>query len=456
MSAPSESPSKPDRWHPQLYRSRDGVPVLAPEIVSELGRDVMIVDLRERTQMSGPLGHVSGAIWVPFQGFREALGDLPVDTRLVLVSSRGERSAEAAIELERLGMTRVASMLGGMEEWRARGIGVSRREDTYRLSFPEAEAAAEGGQRQAGQRLQADDIVRHIGDPVALRWTKMAAFLMQSRISCVDGRDSQGVVGTPGGDAGEFLLALAAIESLTKSEFEIETVADLLDDYLETFGRFYMHTDRHAVEHWIQAIRADPQVAAALPDAAAGGDEWVQWFRSPPVQVRDRLLRLLALPGTIGCGHLRLMILHPTAYELRPQLVVAFLSAYFRRLWAGASGLEYVVLEGAHAEQAVVNIVLEGEIWPFTRVPLIPPAGAIQIFVNHPQVVAYLRRQVAGFFSTHSEIGVDEGHYEEIAERMAELGEQQLGQTISHLAEGLPIFEARFLADGSVFVTEIG
>ncbi len=455
MSAPFKSPSKPNRWHPQLYRSRDGVPVLAPEIVSELGRDVMIVDLRERTQMSGPLGHVSGAILVPFDNFRAALGRLPADTRLVLVSGRGQRSAEAVIELERAGMTRVASMLGGMEEWRARGIGVSRREDTYRLTVPDSEADAETADA-SGQRLEVDDIVAHIGDPVALRWTKMAAFLLQSRISCIDGRDSQGVVGTPGGDAGEFLLALAAIESLTEIEFGIETVADLLDDYIETFGRFYMHTDRHAVGHWILAMRADPQIAAALPDSAADSDEWARWFRSPPVQVRERLLGLLVEPGNIGCGHLRLMTEHPAAYGLRRQLVVAFLRAYFRRIWTGASGLECVVLEGAHAEQAVVNIVLEGEIWPFTRVPLIPPAGAIQIFVNHPQVVTYLRRQVAGFFSIHSEIGIEEGHDAQIAERMAELGAQQLGQTICHLAKGLPIFEARFLVDGSVFVTEVG
>ncbi len=454
MSDPSKSPTTPKRWHPQLYRSRDGVPVLAPEIVSELGRDVMIVDLRERRQLSGPLGHVPGAISVPFDGVRAALGRLPLDTRLVLVSSRGQRSAEAAIDLEREGMTRVASMLGGMEEWRARGIGVSRRDDTYTLTVPDR--GAEAGQAVMGERLSVDDIVAHIGDPVALRWAKMAAFLMQSRTSCVDGRDSQGVVGTPGGDAGEFLLALAAIESLTEIEFGAEKVADLLDDYLETFGRFYMHTDRHAVEHWIQAMRADPQVAAVLPGSAAQSDEWAQWFRSPPVEVRDRLLGLLIEPGNIGCGHLRLMTEHAADYGLRRQLVAAFLSAYFRRLWAGASGIEYVVLEGAHAEQAVVNIVLEGEIWPFTRVPLIPPAGAIQIFVNHPQVVTYLRRQVAGFFSIHSEVGIEEGHDAKIAERMAELGAQQLGQTIAHLADGLPIFEARFLVDGSVFVSEIG
>ena len=40
-----------------------------------------------------------------------------------------------------------------------------------------------------------------------------AEIARQDRLSCVDGRDDSGVMGTPGGDAGEFLLALAAVEA---------------------------------------------------------------------------------------------------------------------------------------------------------------------------------------------------------------------------------------------------
>ncbi len=141
-------------------------------------------------------------------------------------------------------------------------------------------------------------------------------------------------------------------------------------------------------------------------------------------------------------------------YGLRKGLVVAFIRGFFRRLWAGATGLDYVVLEGDHAEQGVVNIVVDGDVWPFTRVPLIQPAGAIQLFVNHPQVVTYLRGQMAGFFSLHPEIGVEPEDHEKIAARMAELGGEQLGATLERLAKGLPIFEARFMGDGTVLVSE--
>lgn len=451
MSVPSETPNRPNRWHPQLYRSSDGVPVLPPEIVSELGRGVLVVDVRERSELTGSIGHIPSASWIPASQLSAAVQGMARDTRIVLVSGRGRRSAEAATELEKLGMIRVASMLGGMEEWRSRGLGVSRREGTFSSGLA---AAAEPTSAPDKERLTCDDIIAHIGDPNSLRWIKLAAFLMHSRISCVDGRDSQGVVGTPGGDAGEFVLAMASIESLTDTEFDAAAVEALLDDYLETFGRFYMHTDRRAVEVWVQAMRADPELDKVLPGHGSTTDQWREWFRSPPVEHRQQLLELLTQPGHIGCGHLRLMTQFSEVYGLRRGLVVAFIRGFFRRLWAGAAGLDYVVLEGDHAEQAVVNIVVDGEVWPFTRVPLIQPAGAIQIFVNHPQVVTFLRSQIAGFFALHSEIGVEPEDHGKIAARMAELGGQQLGATLDRLAKGLPIFEARFLGDGTLQVTE--
>jgi hypothetical protein len=49
-----------------------------------------------------------------------------------------------------------------------------------------------------------------------VRWVKMAALLLHGKSSCVDGRDDHGVIGTPGGDAGEFLLALTSIERVDR------------------------------------------------------------------------------------------------------------------------------------------------------------------------------------------------------------------------------------------------
>jgi hypothetical protein len=306
-----------------------------------------------------------------------------------------------------------------------------------------------------GDGLTVAALEAHIGDPAALQRVKAAAFLMRSRTSCVDGRDPSGIVGTPGGDAGEFLLALASIEALTGAEIPGPTVKCLLAGYLETFGRFYMHTDRHAFDHWVAALRAEPALAEALPPEDAALDTWRAWLNRPPKEHRARVLDLLTRPANIGCGHLRLMTENAGVYGIRDGLVAAFLRAFFEADWSGEVDLDYVILEGDHAERGVLSVVLDQPIWPFTRVPLIPPAGALQIFVNHPQVVAYLRQQIAGFFTLQPDLGIGPDDHARLLAKMEALAEQQLGATLERLAAGLPVFEARFDRQGGVTVVKV-
>jgi hypothetical protein len=74
----------------------------------------------------------------------------------------------------------------------------------------------------------------------------MAALLLHGKTSCVDGRDEHGVIGTPGGNAGEFLLALTSIERATGKHFPVECMEEVLRGYLDTFGHFYVHSDTDA------------------------------------------------------------------------------------------------------------------------------------------------------------------------------------------------------------------
>jgi hypothetical protein len=66
--------------------------------------------------------------------------------------------------------------------------------------------------------------------------------------SCVDARSTYAVLGTPGGDFGEWLLAMAAAEKLNPAhKFTMEEVNSLFQEFLyrmEGIGRhyFYLHT----------------------------------------------------------------------------------------------------------------------------------------------------------------------------------------------------------------------
>ena len=91
----------------------------------------------------------------------------------------------------------------------------------------------------------------------------------------------------------------------------------------------------------------------------------------------------------------------PAAGSVHPAertLQVSWIAAELRS--AGHEETETQVLPGSHAEGAVVNVVAEHGVESFSRIPLVSPmAGGSQMFVNHPQVSAFLRGQIARFSS---------------------------------------------------------
>jgi len=99
----------------------------------------------------------------------------------------------------------------------------------------------------------------------------------------------------------------------------------------------------------------------------------------------------------------------------------------------------------------VVNIRLAEEIWTLSRVPLIFPIyGGQQMFVNHPDVSAYLRRVTVKYLARGaSPLSVDPAQERRLQEAIDELAARQLGATAGYLAKGLPMFEVIFAEDGS-------
>jgi rhodanese-related sulfurtransferase len=438
-------------WKERVDRSVGGRPQLDPEFVAELGREARIIDLRERDQLVGVLGHIPGAIPVPLTEVATIPAKLGLDARVVLVSSDSERSSRAALYLESLDMNYVAALRGGMRAWKEKGFAISRDPAIFDRRLDHEPAREPPGEPVIpGCKLSVDQIAWHVGQPGSIRWLKFAALMMHGKSACIDGRDDHGVIGTPGGDAGEFVLGLAAVEQLAGVALSDERVAQLLIHWVDTFGRFYLHSDVSASNKFIASLRADPEVVPHL-GTVWEAHEWRAFMRRPPVAGREPILRHFMTPENLGCGHLRLSMQHPDRYGVRTELVQAFLRAFFRNRWAGATELEYVVLGGDHGEGAVVQVVVEGELWPYTRIPLLSPAfEGMQMFVIHPQVSTYLRRQRAAFLAAElSELQLDEAA---LARTICELGERQLGETASRLAGGLPLIEVRFDRKGDFTV----
>ena len=99
-----------------------------PELVTTSGRictetakaelaagNPLLVDVRTPGEFEG--GHVGGAVNVPLIELAERAGKLPRDRRLLIVCRSGYRSSAALSVLERSGLTDLAHVIGGMNEW---------------------------------------------------------------------------------------------------------------------------------------------------------------------------------------------------------------------------------------------------------------------------------------------------------------------------------------------------
>ncbi|CAN5120728.1 hypothetical protein BH09MYX1_BH09MYX1_66690 [soil metagenome] len=435
-------------WVASELRSPSGISLHSPDYASRLGRSTRIVDLRTEEELLGPLGYIPGSDWIPNDEAVAKLSTLGKDEPMMLVSRGAERAGDVAKTLEDMGFRFVSALMGGIIAWRQVGFSTVRDEAILqrRGQLREINARWEASKRV----LAREDVARHVGDPLSVRWIKLAALLVSGRLSCVDGRDDSGIVGTPGGDAGEFLLALAALERTSGVRVDDKTLRTLLLRRLYAFGNFYLHSDINASNALIGKLRADARFDEPL-SRVSEALEWRHFMNAPPLAIRSALLEHMVEPDHIGCGHLRLSIQRAADYGVRRELVEGFLRTFFALRWEGVDENEVTILPGGHAEGAVVNVMLEDEPEAFSRIPLVSPmAQGSQMFINHPQVSRYLRKQLVRFLAVQRDIvKLGSGAEPELTRAVEEIGATQLGVTLSALAGGLPAFEATFEGEES-------
>lgn len=459
IPSPSTEPVVPsqsvDSSTHEFHRSPGGTFEIAPEQVAAWRRNasdeasVRIVDVREPEELTDEFGHIPGVEQVSLGNLTQVAEGWDPDRPVVLVCRTGRRSARGVDQLEALGLRRVASMTGGMLRWKELGLPVSHAADDIVSIAPNG---SEGGAAEVAVRGAPNAPPLRI-EPTDVRWIRTATLLSSGSESCVDGRDPHAVVGTPGGDAGELIVSLATVESFGSEPLEGSALELLVDEWIETFGRFYMHSDEHALEHLREAVLDDPRFASR-GIAPRDVHEMENIVRHPPAGLEDALLERLIEPSNVGCGHLRSMLIDPEDFLVRKELPSDLLRAVFRHMWRAPEDVEWVVLEGEHEERAVVIVSLDREVHAYTKVPAVPPSlDGRQAFVAHPQVTAYLREENASFLLERSPALAHRVHRGDFVRRMRRIADVQLEATLSRLANGLPVYEARFGAPGSAPVT---
>jgi rhodanese-related sulfurtransferase len=437
-------------WVEALVRGEHREPYVPASFAARHARLLHFVDVRARAELSGPLGRVPGSFSVLPEDIASVAKELHADDPVVVVDRSGERGPELAKALEAKGMRLVASMIGGVAAWRGQGYATTRALPLRLGKLARIEPGFEAHKRT----LSLEDIREHLGDPRAIHKQKLASLLTHGHLSCVDGRDHGALLGTPGGDGGELLLVLSALEQLRGTELDDEALYAVLRARLDAFGSCGLHTDIAAGNRTIAALRAHPRLAKHVENVSETLD-WRAFFTSPPPEAVDDLLEIMAAPDHLGCGHLKLSMLHADEYGTRAALVRSLLRAFFRTRWEGSTETVYQALPGGHAEGAVLRVRTPEDASMFAEVPLVSPLfGGTQMFVAHPEVARTMRGLTMQLLGSLGLVPTDairrlEGIVDELASR-------QLSRTLHALGEGLPIYDLVFDTCGGYHVEAAG
>merc|ERR1719506_1357432 len=139
----------------------------------------------------------------------------------------------------------------------------------------------------------------------------------------MDDRVTKASIFTPGGDFGEFVLALASyLQERDPTEQMLptqEVVDELLMKYLETIpsSRPMIHcTDDRAIQHL--------EAEAPLENLD---------LRSPPDHAKASLLKQLTEVENHGDSHIRLLLKKPEWFQLSEYLVPMAVKSFYTLLW---------------------------------------------------------------------------------------------------------------------------
>lgn len=201
-------------------------------------------------------------------------------------------------------------------------------------------------------------IHRHIGNPLSLPMADPRT----KTFSCIDGRETTPAFTTPAGDAGEMVLALGVLYNMSRelgnpllnSFSELESVVHSYLNTLPPERQFYMHTDGHALEHFLEEIGITEHETFEMATL--------------PVSKRARALELLVESSNIGCGHLKYCLSRPIEYGVVANVTKWFIQSFFTYMWrvdVNKTRLSYdrsetyPALPGDHTEKAIIILTTD-------------------------------------------------------------------------------------------------
>eukprot|EP00499_Haloplacidia_sp_CaronLabIsolate_P014253 CAMPEP_0196778586 /NCGR_PEP_ID=MMETSP1104-20130614/5886_1 /TAXON_ID=33652 /ORGANISM="Cafeteria sp., Strain Caron Lab Isolate" /LENGTH=394 /DNA_ID=CAMNT_0042148759 /DNA_START=50 /DNA_END=1234 /DNA_ORIENTATION=+ len=297
--------------------------------------------------------------------------------------------------------------------------------------------------RVEGQ-ITAHDVREFLGLPSQLQYVNAR----ERYFTELDSRPSAATLGSVGGDAGDFILALQVYAHETQREFSDEDVLRYFQQFLNATAprKFYLHTSASALERLQESVGVE-QLNLANP-------------RTDPPSLREEVLGTcppnkeppcgLMDPLNVGDVNIKLMMLNEDRYLISNKLVQSALKAFYTVLWNKESELsdrirfEVVSSIIQHPERGLINVMVSEGCKHERQVPLIPTRnGETALFVNHVDAVDARRGDMASFFSRIS--GSHSVSANSMYRLMDRFGQRMYSNTVAKLAGGLPIFDVYIL-----------
>ena len=220
--------------------------------------------------------------------------------------------------------------------------------------------------------------------------------------SDVDGRAEYGVMGTPGGDLGEFFLAMDTLEKMRPNELgklTFEEVLQHLEDFLsmmpyEGKEHFFFQSDNDALESW----ERDAEVAnAAVP--------------SNPAE-RSRLIETISNANNVGSRYFKLLLLQPESFNTHIGMVSnvlrAFFTIYYDTRHPSRPRLLFAIMEGKHKEEGIVIIDRTRDYPCDNMVPLVVPQMRGKSLLIFHRAAAEMHRASMSEWLTHRMVNADQ------------------------------------------------
>lgn len=284
---------------------------------------------------------------------------------------------------------------------------------------------------------------KEISPEICGHFTNNFVAIEKQTFYCKDSRGDSDNFGAPGGDFGEFLLALDCFRRVAGNSGNSVSSASAcdVDEIFEKWLKercsaerpFYLHSDRPALRRILKSIG---QEEAALPEDI-----------KDPLEKEKFIESFGSKADFQGCGHLRLMLEQPEGYSIDLKLFSQLSRAFFTRYFRGDARLMFKVYEITQDGCALVVINGSSDLKTSvlsTQCKNLNPklntkdgssSSHHQVFILNQQAVSAFRKQFLVPFFCKA------GKQAKMFEEMETIGWRNAMMSASALAGGKPIYK---------------